>query len=64
MSFLDDLFDDLTMEILADDGCDWCCDDCEALLNEQSGFTVTDGVWECEKCGCINDVTEDNITNW
>lgn len=64
MSFLSDLFDDLTMEIQADSGCDWYCDDCEALLNEQAGFSVADGVWECEKCGCINDVTEDNITNW
>ena len=43
------------------DDCDWYCDDCDAYLNIQPGFSTSCGEWECTKCGCINYIDEDNI---
>lgn len=40
---------------------DWICDGCGADLNSQEGFTTSSGTWTCKECGCINDVTENNI---
>jgi len=39
----------------------WFCDDCEAFLNVQPGFTTENGVWKCTECGYVSGVTEDNI---
>ena len=39
----------------------WYCDSCDAELSRQSGFNTDSGTWTCEKCGYLNDVTEDNI---
>ena len=44
-----------------DGGCDWYCDECDAYLNDQPGFTVSSGSWTCTECGTSNDVSEDNI---
>ena len=44
-----------------DNGCDWFCDQCEAFMNVQPGFTVARGVWICTKCGCKNDVSDNNV---
>ncbi len=44
-----------------DKGCDWYCDECDTYMNSQSGFTTSSGEWTCTECGCVNDVTEDNI---
>ena len=40
---------------------DWFCDNCDANLNRQSGFTTANGSWTCTECGAVNDVTDDNI---
>ena len=40
---------------------DWYCDNCDAHLNNQAGFTTDNGTWTCTKCGYDNDVSEDNI---
>lgn len=39
----------------------WYCDNCDALLNAQAGFTTEDDEWECTNCGELNDVSESNI---
>ena len=44
-----------------DRNCEWYCDNCDAHLNNQSGFTAALGSWKCSECGYVNDVTEDNI---
>lgn len=44
-----------------DGGCDWYCDECDAYLNDQPGFTVAGGTWICAECGCPNNVSEDNV---
>lgn len=41
--------------------CEWNCDECDALLNEQDGFEYDCGTWQCTECGCYNDIDEDNI---
>lgn len=40
--------------------CDWYCDECDAYMNDQPGFSAG-GTWECTECGSINDVSENNI---
>lgn len=45
-------------------GCDWNCDGCGTLMNSQPGFTTSNGVWPCTECGCVNDVTTNNIKNY
>ena len=39
----------------------WFCDECEAYLNVQPGFTTSNKVWRCTECGQLNDVTEEHI---
>lgn len=42
---------------------DWYCDNCDAHLNNQLGFTSASGKWICSKCGHTNDVSEGNVLN-
>ena len=44
-----------------DNDCDWYCDNCDAYMNNQTGFSIEDGEWICQECGYLNDVSEDNI---
>lgn len=41
--------------------CDWFCDCCGDLLNDQDGFDYDCGVWKCTKCGYLNYIDQDNI---
>ena len=43
------------------DDCDWHCDNCNAPLDDQDGFDPYCGTWECEECGHINQINQDNI---
>lgn len=43
------------------DECEWHCDNCGALLDNQDGFDPYCGTWECENCGHENDISQDNI---
>ena len=52
---------DFILSSLDDKGCDWYCDECDAYLNKQDGFTTASDEWECTECGYINDVSEYNI---
>ena len=38
------------------DDVDWFCDNCNALLNEQRGFTTKKGTWTCRECGTENSI--------
>ncbi len=44
-----------------DRDCDWYCDCCGELMNDQPGFNTITGTWTCLHCGEVNDVSEDNI---
>ena len=44
-----------------DRNCEWYCDNCDAHLNYQLGFSAHTGSWTCAECGYVNDVSEDNI---
>lgn len=46
---------------MLDKDCEWYCDNCDAHLNNQSGFNTYSDSWECTECGYLNDVSEDNI---
>lgn len=46
---------------ILDDGVDWYCDCCGAYLNTQPEFSTITEMWICTECGCINDVSENNI---
>lgn len=39
----------------------WFCDNCNTFLNIQDGFNTDEGIWICEKCGCLNDTSSENI---
>ena len=39
----------------------WFCDKCGTFLNTQEGFDEKKKLFVCQKCGFINNVTEDNI---
>ena len=41
---------------MAYDDCDFHCDNCDALLNDQPGFSSITGSWTCSECGYENDV--------
>lgn len=41
--------------------CNWFCDNCNDLLNEQSGFSYDCKTWECKKCGHLNYIDSNNI---
>ena len=40
---------------------DWYCDECDAYLNEQSGFDDHCGTWVCTECGHENEISESQI---
>lgn len=42
---------------------DWYCDNCDAHLNNQIGFSGDGGMWTCAKCGYVNDVGAGNVLN-
>ena len=46
---------------MLDKDCEWYCDNCDAHLNNQSGFSAHTGSWTCAECGYVNDVSDDNI---
>ncbi len=39
----------------------WFCDNCDAFLNVQDGFTEKSGKWTCTECKYENDVTKENL---
>lgn len=39
----------------------WFCDECEAYLNIQPGFTTKNRNWKCTECRHISNVTRQNI---
>ena len=39
---------------MADCPVEWICDQCEALLNEQDGFSENCDSWKCTECGFVN----------
>ena len=39
----------------------WWCDNCDALLNIQPGFSDSYDTWTCTECGCENELSEENI---
>jgi len=45
----------------SNDNYDWHCDNCNAYMNDQPGFTTKNGTWVCAECGAVNDVTNNNI---
>lgn len=62
------LFEDLITQILKgptdDKGCDWFCDCCNTLMNNQPGFSTSSGSWICSECNHFNDVSSDNIRHY
>lgn len=40
---------------------DWYCDECGAYLNDQFNFNPYGDRWTCTECGCVNDITKDNV---
>ncbi len=40
---------------------DWYCDNCDAYLNDQTGFNANCESWECEECGHVNQIDESEI---
>lgn len=43
------------------EGVRWYCDNCEAFLNKQSGFTDWNDSWTCTKCGHENRINKNEI---
>ena len=43
------------------DNYDWYCDECNARLNNQSGFSADCGTWTCTECGELNYIDEGEI---
>lgn len=39
----------------------WFCDNCDAFLNVQKGFTSKGKKWRCTECGHINSTTSKEI---
>lgn len=52
-----------TNELDAVEERNWYCDNCDALLNEQPGFTYDCGVWTCTECGHENLIDESEIVD-
>lgn len=42
-------------------GIDWYCDECNEYLNNQIGFDAYGDTWICTECGCVNDITQNNV---
>ncbi len=51
------------LSLFDDNDCDWLCDECDAHMNDQPGFTTLFGTWTCKECGATNDVSENNIVD-
>ena len=51
------------LSLFDDNDCDWFCDECDAYMNDQPGFTTLFGTWTCKECGATNDVIENNIVD-
>lgn len=49
------------MNIFDKHDCDWICDGCGELLNDQEGFNVDDGYFICKNCGFMNKISDDGI---
>ncbi|CAM4257912.1 hypothetical protein ERIN107935_07025 [Erysipelothrix inopinata] len=65
MNILNDILQAAIDGLSTDDmGCDWICDNCNAYMNNQSGFSTLNGIWTCSECGTCNDVSSDNIRNY
>gem|GEM_PF-3269534 len=45
-------------------GYEWHCDECNSILNFQTGFSTISGEWICTRCGYNNDVTPNNIEHY
>lgn len=39
----------------------WFCDECEAYLNIQDGFSDKNKFWQCSECGHVNEISKKNI---
>lgn len=42
---------------------DWYCNECDASLDEQDGFSDYCDTWTCTECGCVNEISADEIYN-
>lgn len=64
MSLLGSILENFFNGKYEDMGCDWYCDECNAYLNAQPGFTTINNDWTCTECGHVNGTTYDNIVNY
>ena len=39
----------------------WYCDECDAYLNVQEGFSTKRKAWKCTECGYVNGLTRKDI---
>lgn len=39
----------------------WFCDECDAELDRQPGFSDSCFSWTCTNCGCVNMIDEEHI---
>ena len=39
----------------------WFCDECEAFLNIQPGFSTREKTWKCTECGHVSGVSKKDI---
>ena len=60
MGLLGSLLNDVVSSFDAS-GYDWYCDDCDAPLDDQIGFSSDCGTWTCTECGCLNYIDEGSI---
>jgi len=44
-------------------GVKWYCDKCNDYLNKQEGFNDYLGTWKCQRCGFVNIISDQNISN-
>ncbi|MBQ7235711.1 MAG: hypothetical protein IJX03_00960, partial [Clostridia bacterium] len=44
-------------------GVRWFCDKCNDYLNKQEGFNDYLGTWKCQRCGFVNIISDQNISN-
>lgn len=49
------------MSVLDKNECDWYCDGCGELLNDQEGFDSDESFFVCTHCGFVNKIDEDGI---
>lgn len=51
----------ISYEELQNDYMYWFCDECQALLNVQSGFENAEEQWICQECGYNNCIVQEEI---